>query len=190
MPGDQEITAVEVITRNCRYTGLVPTQGYRVSDILSDPSTDMLEMRETLTSVVAGRPTEVRWKQLVLKKDRILLVIPRGGYEAPTRRRNRYVEKHRYGAMIVLPGHVLSGIVHLPPRTTPLMLLDEESSLPTFMGVTGVTVHSSIRGLGASRLEVAIVRRSSIESVQLTAQPLPKRERTTEAAETETLSPS
>lgn len=176
MPGDQRVTPVEVVTQHCRYTGAVATHGYRVSDVLCDLSTDLLEMRGTLTTLVGGRSTEVRWKQVLVKKNRILLVIPKGSYEAPARRRDRYVEKHRYGAMIVLPGHVVSGIVHLPPRTTSRALLDERASLPSFMGITDVTVHNSLQGLAGSHWDVVIVRRLSIESVQLTAQPLPKRE--------------
>jgi hypothetical protein len=183
MAGDQMITPVEVITRHCRYTGLLATRGQRVSDVLSDSNTNILEMRETLTSIVGAQTTGVRWKQIYLKKGGILMVIPQGAYEAPSRRCDRYVEKPRFGAMVILPGTVLSGILHLPPRTTPLMLLKDDVTLPSFMGMTDVTVHTSIHGLDASHFDVVILRRLSIESVQLTAQPLPKQEAAVAAAE-------
>ncbi len=189
MSGNPETTPVEVITQHCRYTGLLATRGQRVSDILSDSHTDILEMQETLTNVVGTGATEVRWKQLYLKKAQILMVIPQGNYEAPARRRNKYVEKPRYGAMMVLPGNVMSGILHLPARTTPQLLMLGETSLPGFMGMTDVTVHNSIHGLGASHFGVLIFRRSSIESVQLTARPLPQPEAVGETAEAEVLSP-
>ena len=176
MAGDQIVTPVEVITQHCQYTGSLATRGRRVSDILSDSNTEILEMRETLTGVVGARSTDVRWKQIFLKKERILMVIPKGSYEAPSRRCDRYVEKPRYGAMVILPGNVLSGILYLPARATPLMLLDENAPLPAFMGMTDVTVHNSIHGVGDSQFDVVILRRLSIESLQLTAQPLPKRE--------------
>ena len=190
MPGDQEITPVEVITRHCRYTGSLATRGHRVSDVLGDSNTQILEMRETLTRVVGTGSTDVRWKQVYLKKDRILMVIPKGSYEAPSRRCNKYVDKPRYGAMVIIPGNVLSGILHLPPRATPLMLLDEDSTLPRFMGMTDVTMHNSIHGVGGSHFDVVILRRLSIESVQLTSQPLPKQEVQSGTAEQEALSPS
>ena len=176
MAGDQIVTPVEVITQHCQYTGSLATRGRRVSDILSDSNTEILEMRETLTGVVGARSTDVRWKQIFLKKERILMVIPKGSYEAPSRRCDRYVEKPRYGAMVILPGNVLSGILYLPARATPLMLLGENAPLPAFMGMTDVTVHNSIHGVGDSQFDAVILRRLSIESLQLTAQPLPKRE--------------
>ena len=176
MPGDQTITPVELITQHCRYTGSLATRGQRVSDVLGDSNTEILEMRETLTGVVGACSSDVRWKQIYLKKDRILMVIPKGSYEAPARRCDRYVDKPRYGAMVILPGNVLSGILHLPPRSTPLMLLDNNTSLTGYMGMTDVTVHNSVHGLGGSRFDVVILRRFAIESVQLTAQPLPKPE--------------
>jgi hypothetical protein len=190
MPSDQMMTPVEIITQHCRYTGLLSTRGQRVSDILGDVNSEILEMHETLTGIVGARSTDVRWRQVYLKKKQILLVIPKGEYEAPARRCDRYVEKPRYGAMVILPGTVLSGILHLPPRTTPLMLLDKGASLPSFMGMTEVTVHNSVHGLGASHFDVVILRRLSIESVQLTAQPLPKKEVPLGTGEGKTLSPA
>jgi hypothetical protein len=183
MAVDQIVTPVEVITEHCRYAGLLPTRGQRVSDILSEPNTGIVELRETLTSIVGARCTEVRWRHIYLTKERILMVIPKGGYEAPVHRRTRYVEKPCYGAMVVLPGTILSGILHLAPRATPLMLLKGGVSLPGFIGMTDVTVHNSVHGLDASQFEVVILRRLAIESVQLTAQPLPRPEATSEAAD-------
>ena len=190
MPNGQEITPVEVITQDCRYAGSLATRGQRVSDVLSDSTTEVLEMRETLTSVVGACSTDVRWKQVFLKKDRILMVVPKGNYEAPSRRRDRYVAKPRYGAMVILPGNVLSGILYLPPRSNPLMLLGKESPLPKFMGMTDVTIHNSVHGFETSHFDVVIVRRFAIESVQLTAQPLPKQEANGGTAEREVVSSS
>jgi hypothetical protein len=176
MSGNQMMTPVEVITRHCRYTGSLSTRGQRVSDILGDANTDVLEMHETLTGIVGAHTADARWRRLYLRKEQILLVIPKGEYEAPTHRCARYVDKPRYGAMLILPGTVMSGILHLPPRTAALTLLDEHAPLPNFMGITDVTVHNSIHGLGSSQFDVVIFRRLSIEALQLTAQPIPKRD--------------
>lgn len=176
MPDEQAITPVDVITRHCRYTGSVATRGFRLSDLLSDSRTSILEMRAALSTLAGDRSRDVRWKEVSVKKDRILLVIPKGSYEAPVRRRNYYQKKHHYGAMIVLPGCVLSGIVQVPSRATALTLLDETGPLPSFIGVTDVTVHGSVHDLLPSRCDVVILRRQAIESIQLTDQPLSRQE--------------
>lgn len=183
MSSTQGTAPVEVITEYVRYTGSVANRGYRVSDILNESNTNVLEMLDAVTSVGGAPASDVRWKQIFLKKNRILLVIPKGSYEAPIRRSNNYVEKHHYGAMIILPGFVLSGIVHLPSKGSPLMLMDENSALPSFIGVTDVTVHASSHGFGPSRCDAVILRRQFIESMQLTAQPLPKAGQITESRE-------
>jgi hypothetical protein len=176
MTRDQQLTPVQVITRQCRYAGLLETCGSRVSDILNDTNTDIVELRETSTVLVGGPSTDVRCGHLYLRKSEILTVIPKGKYEASEQRRNRYVEKPRYGAMVVLPGLVLSGIMHLSSRATPLAILNENSPLSRFMALTGATVYASSHDLGAAYFEVVIMRRLAIESLQLTGEPLPGQE--------------
>ena len=172
MADERTTTPVDVITRYCRYSGSVLTRGFRLADVLSDQNTGILEMYRTLTAMPGRGSREVRWKEVALRKDDILLVIPKGDYEAPVRRRNCYVKKHRYGAMIAIPGFVLSGVVHFSSHATPVTLLDENSPLPAFLGLTDVTVHGSVYELLPSQCRVAIIRRRAIESVQLTDQPL------------------
>jgi hypothetical protein len=110
---------------------------------------------------------------MFLKKKDLLLVIPRGSHEAPIRRRNNYQKKERYGAVIALPGLVISGIVHLPPRASPWILLDKNAALPRFFGLTDVTIHSSIHRSAPAQCQTAILQRDAIESMQLTDKPLP-----------------
>jgi hypothetical protein len=147
-----------------------------VADVLNDNTVDILKMQETVTRAAGDASPSVRWKQLHLKKDQVLMVIPKGGHEAPLRRADKYQEKEQYGAMVVLPGHILSGVIHLTSRGNPLILLEDGSMLPAFVGLTDVTIHSSVHPFPSSRLNVAIIRRRAIESVQLTAGRLPKRE--------------
>jgi hypothetical protein len=187
MPGDQMITPIEVITRHCRYSGLLETRGRRVSDVLSDAGTDLVELRDTVIGVAGVASADVHCEHIVLRKSEILMVIPKGKYEAPIRRHAMYVEKPRYGVMVVLPGHVLSGIMHLSARANPLVLLDEDNSLPRFVALTDATVHASSHDLGESHFDVLILRRASIESVQLMARPLPKPQYPGRTAEREVL---
>ncbi len=170
----QETTPVDVITRHHRYSGLVINQGYRVADVLSDSRTDILEMRDTVVTVGGARPSEMSFRRILLRKDQVLMAILKGEHEAPLRRRNKYVEKERFGAIVVLPGYVLSGILHLPPQAVPSMLLIENTTLPSFIGMTSVTVHGSVFDFVPSQCDVAIIRRPYIESIDLAAKPLPK----------------
>ena len=172
MTSDQLTTSADVITLHHQYSGLIATGGRRLADILSDPNLRTVEMHQTLVHSEGARSMEVRCNQILLVKKDILMVIPTGSHEAPTRRLNNYQKKHTCGVLIVLAGHVLSGIVHLPLRANPWMLLDD-SVLSCFFGLTNVTVHSSIHGLVPEHCDTVIVNRQGIESVQLATKPLP-----------------
>lgn len=176
MNSEKATMQADVITRDCWYAGEVANQGFRLADVLNEATTDILKMYETVTGIVGCEAANVRWKEVLLRKRNILMALPKGSHEAPIRRQNNFLDKNRYGAMIVLPGHVLSGIVYLPSRGNPLMLMEEASTLSSFIAVTDVTIHNSIHGFGSSHLKVAIIQRSFIESVQLTPKQLSKQE--------------
>jgi hypothetical protein len=183
MPGEQAATPVDVITHHHHYSGLVRTEGVRLADILSDCRLEVLEMHETVLRTEGVRSAELRCGQILLKKKELLLAIPKGSYEAPVRRHNNYQKKERYGAVITMPGLLLSGVVHLPPRATPWMLLDDQAGLPRFFGVTNVTVHGSIHRFTPSQCDTVILHRELIEGVQLTERPLPEQRGPSIAAE-------
>jgi hypothetical protein len=174
MSGEQELVLAELVTQNHRYSGAIELQGRRLADILSDARLDVLEVQQVTVTGAGARPTEIRCGQLLVKKQDVLLAMPQGAYEAPVRRRNNYRKKQRFGAMIVLGGYTLSGIVYLPARTKPWALIDPNSDLPNFFGLTDVTLHGSPSGLVPSRCDTAIIRRHAIEAMQLSAQPLPE----------------
>ncbi len=171
---DRITTPVEVVTRHHRYAGLVMNRGSRIADMLNDSSSDILEMSETVAGTGGESSGLVRSEHFFLKKDRILLAIPKGPYEAPEKRFNRYKESCRYGAVIVLPGCVLSGILHLPRLSVPSVLLTDETSFPSFIAMTHVTVHDSMLPLTASQFDVVIFQRPCVEALELSAQPLPR----------------
>jgi hypothetical protein len=183
MHADEASTPVDVITEHHHYAGRIVTGGVRLSDILSDTRLDVLEMHDTVLRGEGARSTELRCGQMFLKKNALLLVIPQGSHEAPIRRRNNYQKKERYGAVIALPGLVISGIVHLPPRASPWILLDENAALPRFFGLTQVTIHSSIHPSVPSQCPTAILYRDAIQSVQLTDKPLPDQPKTEERSQ-------
>jgi len=169
-------TPVVLITSHHRYEGNLPSRGLRVADVLNDGSTDVVTLRDA-TAVGSGtRVQEVRFDEVVLKKSSVLIVFPQGEYEAPRQRRNKYIEQDRYGAMVTLPGYVFSGVVQLPTKPVPSFLLSENSTLPDFMGMTNVSIHSAMHDFAPSDSGVVIVRRGAVEGVQLTSRALAKRE--------------
>ena len=170
----QETMPVEVITREHRYRGLAVNRGRRLADVLSSANSDFLEMREALVSTIGCQHAEIRCGQILLKKEDILLAIPKGKHEAPGHRRNKYVEKDCFGAIIFLRGYTLSGLLHLGSQAAADTILGENSSVPVFIGVTNVTVHGAAEELDLCGGNTVIVRRRSIEAVQLTARPVSK----------------
>ena len=173
MSREQQTASAEVITQHHQYFGLITSGGQRLADVLSDPARDLVELEHTLVRT-AGRPTEIRCRHLLLLKREVLMVIPKGGHEAPIRRHNNFQAKHPYGVILVLPAYVLCGVAHLPQRANPWMLVDESSGLPSFFGLTDVTMRSSPHSVVDIHHETVIVHRQRIESLELSDRPLPK----------------
>jgi len=168
MGSDQTAVQVDVITSGCWYSGSIYNQGFRLAEVLNDGTADILTMHNTVSGIEGCGSASVRWKEVLLRKNRIVMAIPKGSHEAPIRRQNNFLEKNRYGAMIVLPGHILSGVVYLPSRANPLMMLEDNITMPSFIGITEVTIYSSVHEFPEPQLKVAIICRQFIESVQLT----------------------
>jgi hypothetical protein len=173
MSDERATTEVDVLTDHHHYSGRLVHREVRLADILSDARFEVMELSDVVLRTEGVRSMELRCGHVLLKKQDVLLAIPRGSYEAPIRRRNNYQKRDRYAALIAVPGIVFSGVIYLPPRLDPRLILDENSGLPRFFGLTNVTVHGSIRRFAPSKCDTVIVRRGAIESVQLAPKPLP-----------------
>ena len=165
--------AAELITKHHHYFGLVHAEGRRLSDVLANHSLDVLEMNQVTLNTIGDRPIEQKLERMLIKKDSVLMAIPRGAYEAPVSRSNNYQKKGRHNATIVLAGHVLSCVVYMPPTLKPWALVDENSILPAFFGVTDVTLHSSSHVLIPKKCDTVVIRRQSIESMEVSVAQLP-----------------
>lgn len=174
MSNEQNFTAVDVITSTHWYAGQVAHRGRRIADLLADSNTEIFELRRAVASSVGDHSTKVPFDQLWLKKQDVLMLVLQGTHEAPESRRNHYVSKARYGATFVLPGYIISGILHLGSDAVPARLLTDNSTLASFLGMTRVTVNSSIDDRLTGNCEVVLVQRRFIQAVQLTEKPLPK----------------
>ena len=165
--GVEDHTAqIDIVTASHRYSGRLVSRGHRVADVLCDTQTAIVQMFDVVVTS-AGGSSSIRCGDLLLTKEQILVALPRGGHEAPSRRLNRFSRQDQYRAIVVLPGHILSGLLHLPPRTTSSTLLAKDVSLPSILAMTQVTVHDAPGGLMPAACQVALVKRAAISAVEI-----------------------
>lgn len=181
MSNSNETAPVELLTAHCRYRGGLVSRGYRITDVLNEATTAVVEMRDASVGVLrpeedpsGNRPRSLRCSQLWLRKVDLLLAIPRGPHEAPARRAIHYQAKNQYPALVALGGTLLSGILHLSRPLVPTLLLAGNSPLPPFIAMTDVTVHAGKETLGERHYDVVIVRREAVEAAHVAQQPVVK----------------
>ena len=167
---DINAISVEVFSNSCRYSGQVVNRGIRLADVLSDPTSDLLEIQDVIVHPHGYPSAGVRCPQVLVKKSEVLVVIPQGNFPPPERRNCFHGTKNLYGVFLVLPGYLLIGVVQLPERSGPLTLLSEQSTLPSFVTVGNVMLHTSVPGCEPQNHELAIIRRDSIEGIHLTSE--------------------
>jgi hypothetical protein len=163
-------TTVDLVTRSHRYVGRIDTHGYRMADVMNDNTSSILEMEDVLVISQGLRPAELRAPHLLLRKQEVIAVLLAGDHEAPIRRSNNRVERRRHGAMIMMPGLMLSGIIHLPARITAEAFFTPNSLLPSFLALTNVTIHNSTFNLVEQSYDVVIVRREYMDATELSGE--------------------
>ncbi len=183
MSGNNETAIVELLTAHCRYRGHLVSRGYRVADVLNESTTSVVEMRNASVGLLRPEndaqdnvPRNLRCSHLWLKKADLLVAIPLGPHEAPTRRANHFQAKNHYPALVALGGCLLSGILHASRAIVPALLLTDDSPLSPFIAMTDVTVHASDGMLCEPNYEVVIVRRLAIEAAHVAQQPVVRAE--------------
>jgi len=179
MSSGHETAPVEIYTPDCRYRGALVSRGYRITDVLNESTTSLVELRDVTVSLIRSRlsangqaPRGLRCSQLWLKKADILLAVPLVAHEAPGRRATHYQAKNQYPALVALGGCVLSGILHSARPIAPPLLLAEDSPLAPFFAMTEVTVHASDGTLGQSHYDVLILQRSAVDAGHIAQQPV------------------
>ncbi len=70
--------AAELITKHHHYFGLVHAEGRRLSDVLANHSLDVLAMNQVTLNTIGDRPIEQKLERMLIKKDSVLMAIPRG----------------------------------------------------------------------------------------------------------------
>ena len=147
-------------------------EGRRLADVLTDHGLNVLEMNEVTLNATDARPMELKLERVMVRKDDVLMAIPKGAYEAPVNRGARYRKKGRHNATIVLADHILTCVVYLPTLSKPWALIDRKSDLPAFFGVTEVTFLTSPHAIVPEKCDTVIIRRGAIESMEVSPMPL------------------
>jgi hypothetical protein len=163
----KQVIPVDFISRYHRYRGMVENNGSRLSDLLTDPTHDFVEIRDARITTLGHELADLPSPKVILKRQEIVLVIPQGPYEAPAGRITHFIKKSRWRAVIEVCGHMIEGTIHLPPKTPPISLLRDTSPLRKFVAVTDVTMHSALLG-SATKFATVLVSRQAIESLEVT----------------------
>ncbi|MHB8902914.1 MAG: hypothetical protein ACYC6Y_29490 [Thermoguttaceae bacterium] len=172
MPGFESIL-VDCISLHHHYRGWLRTNGTRLSDELNKSQSDFVTLREVQITAAGHTAPLLECSELTLLKERILIAMPHGDRDAPPAERiNKFQKKDRHGVVVVLPGHVISGVMQLPRTAGTWSLLRESGVVQRFIGLTGATVHNAVFRLAPKECAVAIIQRDAVEAIELTAGPL------------------
>ncbi len=164
---------VDCITLHHHYRGWMRSNGARLSDELSSTQSDSIVLRDVQITAAGRSAPSLECSELTLMKERILIAMPRDACErSPAERINKFQKKDRHGVVIVLPGHILSGVMQLRKAAVPWSLLKESGALQRFIGLTDVTVHNAVFRLAPKECPVAIIHRDAVEAIELTSSPL------------------
>ncbi len=170
---ESQAILVDCISLHHHYRGWLRAGGGRLSDELSDARSDSLVLRDVKITAAGRNAPSLECSELTLLKERILIAMPQDSHERPAvQRLTRFQKKERHGIVVALPGHLLSGIIHLPSRALSWSVLRESGAVSRFMGITDVTVHNAVFRLMPQNCPVAIVQRDAVEAIELTAAPL------------------
>jgi hypothetical protein len=170
---ESQAILVDCISLHHHYRGWLRTNGGRLSDELSNVQSDSVVLRDVQITAAGRNTPSLECSELTLLKERILIAMPRDSHERPAAQRlTRFQKKDRHGIVVVLPGHLLSGVIQLPKRSVSWSILRESGALQRFIGITDVTVHSAVFRLMPQTCPVAIVQRDAVEAIELTSAPL------------------
>ncbi len=170
---ESQTILVDCITLHHHYRGWLRANGTRLSDELSNGQTDSLILRDVQITAAGHNAPSLECSELTLLKDRILIAMPRDAHERPaTQRLDKFQKKDRRGVVVVLPGHLISGVMQLSRTSVSWSAIRESGAVPPFIGLTDVTIHNAVFRLTPQTCPLAIVQRDAVEAIELTAAPL------------------
>ena len=170
---ESQSVLVDCITLHHLYRGWLDTNGNRISDELSSVASDFITLKDVQITGAARNTPSVECSVLTLQKNRILVAMPRDSHERSGNQRiNKFQKKDRRGVVVVLPGHILSGVVQLPKTSASWTAIRKNGAVQPFFGLTDVTVHNAVFRLTPHHCPVAIVQRDAVEAIEIAASSL------------------
>ena len=170
---ESQAILVDCITLHHLYRGRLQTNGKRLSDELSNAQSDSVVLKDVEITAAGKDAPSLECSEITLLKDRILVAMPRDSHERPvTQRLDKFQKKDRHGIVVVLPGHLMSGVIQLPKGAHSWAHLAKSGTIQRFIGITDVTVHNAVFRLTPQACSVAIFQRDAVEAIELTSAPL------------------
>jgi hypothetical protein len=164
---------VDCITLHHHYRGWLSCNGKRLSDELSCTQSDAVALKDVAITAAGRNAPSLECSEITLLKERILLAMPRDAQERPAAERlSKFQKKDCHGIVVVLPGHLISGVIQLPKGSHSWTVLRKSGAVQRFIGITDVTVHNAVFRLTPEECAVAIVQRDAVEAIELASAPL------------------
>jgi hypothetical protein len=169
---ESQALLVDFITLHHHYRGRLRNKGVRLSDEMSDARTDCLVLRDVQITAAGKNTPAIECEELSLEKRSILVAIPQNGGQTPAQRLSKFQKKQRHGVVVVLPGHLMSGVMQVPRASVYWSTLKESGVLQPFIGLTNATIHNAVFRLTPRSCPVAVVQRDAIEAIEFASAPL------------------
>jgi hypothetical protein len=113
--------AVLLITGRHSIAGILDHRDLRVLDVLNDPTTEFLRLRQAVVSRHIQGEAIAQLNEAIIPKTTIeFVVLLDKGHEAPIRRHYGFVEKQAHGVFLLLADYEIRGAHSIKGRPDPL----------------------------------------------------------------------
>ncbi len=165
----------------------IATHGERLVQIMNDGNSRFLSVTDVQVFRREGGKLLATLAKAVIQKDAIALAIPAvDGHESPRKRRDNYVQKRQFHAMVLVQGYEVRGRLWLKGTDDPVSALCHE--LGTFFPVTDGVVSFAGKEGGEQGGQVVVVNRSLVSLFQV-GEPVDKKPGLTLTAEADPATP-
>lgn len=146
-----------------RFTCAIPTGGRRLLDVLNDPVSAFLRLRNVEVTWVRwpSAPIDSLSRCAFRKRALRVVAITSEAHEAPRGRERSFVSKVRYPVFLTLPGYEVRGTLHLPRWGDPLQILHSDEG--EFFPLTTATLSWGGAGRGSLAAPVMLVRKAWVD---------------------------
>lgn len=148
-------TRITIAVSDYWILGTMPLENSRIQDVLSDPSTNFVQLCDAEIHKLTDCDCVARLPNVYLPKDKIEFILKATDvHEAPDKRWNNRKLKQRYGAFAIVGDHCAYGYLHLDSRPSDARYVLSHQ-LGNFFPLTDATVRFG--GRGARQLNVPLL---------------------------------